>query len=141
KTTLRSRHPSFAARHQDTEEAPSPCLPSRGGSPGGARIMLRLGLWRAAVGLLLAAAVTRADVAPVRDDFEKGEVGKAPAGWTLTTPGYRADVTRGDAREGHQCVRIRVQGDGPKDRVAILLRSVDAKPYRGRLIRMRGSVR
>ncbi len=103
--------------------------------------MLRFGLWRATVGLLLLTAVTRADIAPLRDGFEKDAAGKTPAGWVLTTPGYRAEVMKGDAREGQQCVRIRVQGDEPKGQVAVLLRSVDAKPYRGRMIRMRGSVR
>ena len=103
--------------------------------------MLKFGPWRAAVVLLLIAAVSRADVAPLRDGFEKDEAGKAPAGWVLTTPGYRAEVMKGNAREGQQCVRIQIEGDGPKNRVAVLLRSVDARPYRGRSIKLRGSAR
>jgi C-terminal processing protease CtpA/Prc len=103
--------------------------------------MLRHGACGAAVGFLLIAAMTRADVAPLRYDFEKDEVGKTPAGWFLTTPGYRAEVIKSGAREGGQCVRIQIEGKGPENRVAVLLRSVDARPYRGRMIRMSGSVR
>jgi hypothetical protein len=103
--------------------------------------MLRLGPGGAVVALLLIAAATRADVAPLRDDFEKDDVGKVPAGWVLTTPGCRAEVVKGDAREGDRCVRIQAPGDAKKGGVAVLVRSVDARPYRGRMVRMRGSVR
>jgi C-terminal processing protease CtpA/Prc len=103
--------------------------------------MLRPGPWLAAIALGLTGGVTRADVAPLRFDFEQDEVGKAPMHWSLITPGYGAVVTRDESREGRQNVRIRVEGERPKDRVAVLLRSVDARPYRGRTIRMRGSVR
>src|SRR5262245_13400946 len=95
--------------------------------------------WRLAMGLLAFAA--SGDIAPLRFEFETDESGKAPTDWILTTPGYQAVVTQDQPHLGKQCVRIRISGDGPKDRVAVLLRSVDATPYRGRRIRLRGSVR
>ena len=65
--------------------------------------MLRLGGFKAALGFLLIAAVARADIGPLRYDFEKDDVGKAPADWVLTTRGYRAEVVKGGARRPTMC--------------------------------------
>ena len=67
--------------------------------------------------------------------------GKALAGWILTTPGYEMTVTPEKARQGRQCVRLRAAGEPTKQQVAVLLRTLDATPYRGRSIRLRGALR
>jgi C-terminal processing protease CtpA/Prc len=103
--------------------------------------MLRNCSWKSIVSLLLAAGVSRADIAPLRSDFEKDAIAKPPADWHLTTPAYHAEVTADGAREGRQCVKIRLNDGAAQERVAIMLRSVDARAYRGKNVRLRGSLR
>src|SRR4051812_43364852 len=45
-------------------------------------------------------------------DFEEGDVGQVPVGWTLTTPEYQAAVTDENPKQGKRCVRV-----GLKDEV------------------------
>jgi hypothetical protein len=97
-------------------------------------------LWSAAFGLLALAAAGKG-IEPERHDFEKDEAGKPPSGWLLTTPGFEAVVARDQPRRGRQCVRVRAMGEGAKERVGVLLRSIDATPDRGRRVRLRGALR
>ena len=68
------------------------------------------------------------------------EPGKASSGWFLTTPGYEVIVTPEKARQGKHCVRIRT-AKAKDPEVAVLLRTIDATPYRGSSIRLRGALR
>jgi hypothetical protein len=100
-----------------------------------------LGIGMAAC-LLLEPAVARADESLKNPDFEEGDVGAAPAGWTLNTKGGTATVSADNPRRGKHCVRVG-SGDRPEDapRFLVLLQQVDAAPYRGKLIRLKAAVR
>ena len=90
---------------------------------------------------LIAAASTPAgqEIGLVNGGFEKGVPGTTPAAWQLTM-GSAAVVTEG-CREGAACVQV-TPGPAP-DAAApgILLQSVDAAAYRGKLVRFRAAVR
>ncbi len=73
----------------------------------------------------------------VNPSFDDGEVGSVPTGWILpevaAAEGYRAERTRVGT------VILRAQG--PTRTFATLSQAVDATPYRGKRIRLRGRVR
>src|SRR5262245_10432086 len=100
-----------------------------------------LGITMAAC-LLLGPAGSRADDGLMNPDFEEGDVGAAPAGWTLTTKGGTATVSDDNPRRGKHCVRVGL-GDRPGDapRYLVFQQQVDAAPYRGKLIRLKAAVR
>jgi hypothetical protein len=92
--------------------------------------------------LLLGPAGGRADEGLKNPDFEEGDVGAAPAGWTLTTQGGTATITADNPRRGKHCVRVG-SGDRPGDapRFLVFLQQVDTAPYRGKRIRLKAAVR
>ena len=78
--------------------------------------------------LLLVSTAARADEGLKNPDFEEGNVGAAPAGWALTTPGGTATVSAENPRRGKQCVRVTFgsqQGNAP--RFLVLLQQIDAR--------------
>ncbi len=100
-----------------------------------------LGITMAAC-LILGPAVGRADEGLKNPDFEEGNVGAAPAGWTLTTPGGTATVSDKNPRRGKHCVRVGFSGrPADRPRALVLLQQVDAAPYRGKQIRLKAAVR
>src|SRR5262245_30250142 len=100
-----------------------------------------LGITMAAC-LLLGPAGSRADDGLMNPDFEEGDVGAAPAGWTLTTKGGTATISDDNPRRGKHCVRVGF-GERPGDapRFLVFLQQVDAARYRGKLIRLKAAVR
>ena len=100
-----------------------------------------LGIGMAAC-LLLGQAGGRDESGLKNPDFEEGDVGAAPAGWTLTTKGGTATISADNPRRGKQCVRVGI-GDGAENapRFLVLLQQVDPAPYRGKMIRLKAAVR
>lgn len=92
--------------------------------------------------------VRAADPAPVARnlDLEMGEVGKAPEGWTVPKSceegGYRVLLTEEGPRQGTRAARLDREGER-RNAVPFgnLMQSIDAAPYRGRLVRFRAAVR
>lgn len=81
---------------------------------------------------------------PSNLDFEQGSPGSVPPGWfvpkTLQAAGYTAALTREDCRTG-TCAVISVPETRPPNTFGNLMASVDATPYRGKLIVFRAAVR
>ena len=73
--------------------------------------------------------------------FEEGAVGETPPGWSLTTRGFRVTVVEDGPKEGKRCVRVAPEGAAKPAGVGVLLQSIDAKPYRGKLVRLRSVAR
>ena len=71
-------------------------------------------------------------------DFEQGAAGSVPAGWTNTV-GSAVLRTEG-CRQGKSCVEVAPPPAGAVPN-GILLQSIDATPYRGKLVRYRAAVR
>jgi erythromycin esterase len=79
-------------------------------------------------------------------DFETGEVGKPPEGWTvpsaLAEGGYRAFVTDVGPRGGTRAARLDRQGERKKLALfGTLMQRIDAAPFRGKRVRFRAAVR
>lgn len=102
---------------------------------------LRIGM-AACLLLVLGPAVGRAGEGLRNPDFEEGDVGASPVGWTVTTKGGTAAISDDNPRRGKSCARVEFvdrQGDAP--RYLVFLQRVDAAPYRGKLIRLKAAVR
>jgi C-terminal processing protease CtpA/Prc len=84
--------------------------------------------------------------APVNLDFEQGELGRLPAGWTVpadsAAAGYGARLVAEHPDGGARCAELGLAG-APRDWWApgILAQTLDAAPYRGRRVRFRAAVR
>lgn len=104
-------------------------------------------LRRSLLALLLAALpLFAAEPAPVNLDFESGAPGEVPPGWVSPTVelGYTAKLTTDAPKQGKQCVIL--SGDPrPNETMARpfgnVMQTVDATPYRGKRVRLRGAVR
>ncbi len=82
--------------------------------------------------------------APVNLDFESGAPGEVPAGWIAPTAhlGYAVTLSSESPKEGKQCVRVSgAPKSGEARAFGNVMQVVDAKPYRGRRLRLRGAVR
>ncbi len=113
----------------------------------------RLRRWVAPVALLalLVPATAQAQSSPVKLgnaapklanlDFEDGAPGLTPPGWTATTAaqGFIAETSVDTPRSGKQCALLRAEN--PTGGFGILMQSIDATPYRGHRIRLRGALR
>lgn len=79
--------------------------------------------------------------APVNLDFEDGEDGQPPAGWASTTAaqGFIAETSVESPKSGRKCGVVR--SGNPTASFGILMQAIDATPYRGHRIRLRGSLR
>ncbi len=79
---------------------------------------------------------------PTNLGFEEGDVGKAPQGWSLGGgQGFVAQIVKEGAKEGTRCLRVAFQGD-PKAFIPYsAMQHLDAKPYRGRRLRITAWIR
>ncbi|MBI4877081.1 MAG: hypothetical protein HY822_20790 [Acidobacteria bacterium] len=83
--------------------------------------------------------------APVNLDFESGETGKVPAGWTFggspAAAGAAASTVDAGCYEGARCAVLKGADDPPSNWFGTLTQGVDASAYRIRRIRFRAAVR
>ena len=83
--------------------------------------------------------------APVNLDFEQGTTGQVPTGWRAATQtlGYPAETTDKTPRSGTKAAVLRSEPDAKINARSFgnLMQVVDAAPYRGRRVRLRGAVR
>jgi hypothetical protein len=83
--------------------------------------------------------------APVNLDFEQGELGLMPVGWTMTAAseraGFGADLTDEQPYQGQSCAVVRGIGFSRTPGAATLMQSFDAAAYRGQRVRFRAAVR
>src|SRR5262245_4450502 len=88
--------------------------------------------------LAVACATAAAEPGPVNPDFEEGELGKLPPGWSLMKPsveaGYTAELTDDRPKKGKRCVLLtrgaKAEGVFP----GLLTQSLDAASFRGKRI-------
>ncbi|MBW7906327.1 MAG: peptidase S41 [Phycisphaerae bacterium] len=90
----------------------------------------------AALILALAAGTTAEE--PL--DIESGQVGAPPPGWSVPTAGYAAELREGGAAAGSRAARLSSKAEA-RSPFGNLMRSVDAAPYRGKVVRFRAAVR
>src|SRR5688500_12869945 len=82
--------------------------------------------------------------APANLDFEKGSPGQVPPGWLAPTAkaGYKVELSTDSPKQGKQCVRLSGESSGPEaPGFGNVMQQIDASPYRGKRIRLRGAVR
>jgi hypothetical protein len=99
----------------------------------GIRVML--GAWIAA--MACAATPCRAqviDIDPV------GEDGRLYAGWFVTTPGFEATAQSEGGLDGEACARLTGAAEDESS-FGNFMSSLDARPYRGKLLRLRAALR
>lgn len=114
-------------------------------------VMARAGLALAALVLALECAAAQAPVELANPGFEDGAPGAAPPGWgnpaDSATPGgaqtspYRVVLDTDNPREGHASARLAREGESAASPFGAMAQTVDAKPYRGRRVRLTGAVR
>jgi C-terminal processing protease CtpA/Prc len=73
-------------------------------------------------------------------DFEKSAVGESPLGWYVPTRDFSAETVATEPREGERCVHVRHEGPQTSP-FGNLMQRFDAKPWRGKPIRLRSWVR
>jgi C-terminal processing protease CtpA/Prc len=81
---------------------------------------------------------------PVNLDFEQGEVGQVPIGWSSPTkPNYAGELTEEKPKSGKRAALLRslvgAFADGPP--FGNLMQAFDATPFRGHRVRLRAAVR
>ena len=85
--------------------------------------------------------------APVNLDFESGSPGEVPPGWFSPTTnfGYAAALSTESPKQGKQCARLSgapsVKPETERPVFGNLMQQIDATPYRGKRVRLRGAVR
>jgi len=83
--------------------------------------------------------------APLTWTFEDQEAGKPPQGWlvppSLASAGYSVEVVNDRPFEGLRCARLSAPAQRPAQTFSNMIRSLDAKPYRGKTVRFRAAVR
>jgi C-terminal processing protease CtpA/Prc len=95
--------------------------------------------------LALAGAAAAAEPGPINPDFEEGELGQVPPGWSLTKPsaaaGYTAEVTDDRPKSGKRCALItrdvKAEGQGS----GRFSQSFDAAPFRGKRVGVKAAAR
>lgn len=82
---------------------------------------------------------------PYNLDFEIGEFGKLPKGWTVPSYadklGYTAYLTNEEPKSGKYCLELFREGKYEEGMYGSVMQSVDAKPYRGKTIRLKAFIR
>lgn len=94
---------------------------------------------RAPTATVLALGIALPLAAQATYDFEQGTPGDAPPGWSIA-PGYTGELSSDNPSAGELCALLRSTG-AEDARFGTLVQSVDATPYRGKTIRLRGAVR
>jgi len=86
-----------------------------------------------------------ANPAAINLDFETGSPGEVPPGWFAPTThlGYDTALVTDSPKEGRQCVRVsgKPLPEAGKPSFGNVMQTVDATPYRGKRVRLRGAVR
>jgi len=82
----------------------------------------------------------------VNPDFEEGELGQTPKGWTvpkvLADAGFTAQATTDQPQSGRRCVEIRwPTGTTPPFPFANVSQAIDATPWRGKRIKVTAAIR
>jgi len=81
----------------------------------------------------------------VNPGFEEGEVGQAPAGWTVSPhsqqSGYIAALTDEQSKSGRYCLVLKREAITPARAPGNLNQSIDAVAFRGKRVRLRAAVR
>ena len=109
------------------------------------RCLLLLGLLAAA--LLAQAPPARAPLpAPTNLDFEQGQPGEVPPGWSISAVsrenGYTAKIVTDRPASGKQAVEVALAGEKKDPRAfGNFVSSFDATPFRGQRVRFRAAVR
>jgi erythromycin esterase len=82
---------------------------------------------------------------PENMDFEAGEPGQMPPGWHFPVnpvfSGYLAQLSGEGAQQGRHCLKVWFPGQPTEGAWATLLQSLDAKPYRGKKVRLTGWIK
>ena len=98
-----------------------------------------------ALGLISTSASTLPRLPSIPNlDFEQGPTGQLPIGWSARGAlrrGFRVLVTEARPHGGRACVEIRRDSVNIKQDLGPLSRKIDARPYRGRRIRLSGWLR
>ncbi len=83
--------------------------------------------------------------APVNLDFEAGDLGQMPAGWTMTAAseraGFGADLTEEQPYQGKTCAVVRGIAYSRNPGTGTMMQSFAATAYRGQRVRFRAAVR
>lgn len=83
-----------------------------------------------------------AEQQPVNGGFELGKVGVQPAGWSVRDiPGYKITTSDEQPAVGRQCATIVSTAGSEPSPFGNLLQKIDARPFRGHRVRLRGAVR
>jgi C-terminal processing protease CtpA/Prc len=96
--------------------------------------------------LLIALSLHAASPAPPNLDFESGAPGEVPPGWFAPPAriGYSSAISTETPKQGKQCARVSGAPqplEGGRPSFGNLMQSIDAMPYRGKRVRLRGAVR
>ncbi|MEJ5285715.1 MAG: hypothetical protein CH6_3221 [Candidatus Kapaibacterium sp.] len=82
---------------------------------------------------------------PYNLDFEIGEKGKLPKGWFVPSYaeklGYGAFLTDEEPKSGRYCLELFREGKYEEGMYGSVMQSIDAKPYRGKMVRFRAYIR
>ena len=73
--------------------------------------------------------------------FDNGDLGAAPSGWHLPTPGYTARVIAEGVAPGKRAVELALSDPATPSRFGDLVQTFDAAAYRGKQVRFRAAVR
>lgn len=83
----------------------------------------------------------------LNNDLAAGEVGREPPGWWLPKPstekGYKTTIVADAPGGGGKSARLSAPAaeQSPRGGAGVLMRSCDATPYRGKVVRFRAAVR
>src|SRR5437016_7642333 len=122
------------------------------------KLLLRYSLYSLSFALVCLSAIHRqetlAQSSPVRSttvqpqplnlDFEQGEVGQVPTGWSSPTkPNYAGELTEEKPKSGKRAALLRslpnATADGPS--FGNLMQAFEATPFLGHRVRFRAAVR
>lgn len=82
---------------------------------------------------------------PFNLDFEEGEVGKIPRGWSVPMYAEKLDyycmLTDEQPAEGKYCLKLIHRGEYKEGIYGAVMQSIDAKPYVGRQFKLRAAIR
>ena len=81
---------------------------------------------------------------PYNLDFEEGSPGTLPLGWVLpgfsVKGGYDAEISTEMPKSGNKCFLLKHYSDS-LDILGSVMQTIDARPYRGKMVRFRAAVR
>ncbi len=72
--------------------------------------------------------------------FEQGDLGSVPTGWEILRGGFAAEISNTNPHNGEKCASL-YRLEGNRSEVGGLGQTLDATPFRGKVIRLRAAVR